>query len=141
MRSLHLFLPSIVSIYEIDIIFIFRGYIMNCFNDQLLVGLLGCPSCAYDQDAHSVECIYTTYKTDGNYRQWVLTLPQWTDNKHEFENLVPWVLSCCSKWMHIWSSPKPSSATTKKIAFSYRASSKWTEVSDSLTYLNPQQYM
>ena len=79
-------------------IFIFSGYIMNQLNDQLLVGLLGRLSCAYmyDRDTHSIKCIYTTYKMDRNYWQWVLTLLQRTGSEHEYENLVPWVLLCGS---------------------------------------------
>ena len=67
-------------------IFIFPGYLINQFNDQLLVGLLGRLSCAYmyDRDTHSIKCIYTTYKTNWNYRQRVLTLLQQMDSEHEY---------------------------------------------------------
>ena len=61
------------------------------FEPWLLVGLLGRLSCAHDRDTHSIKCIYTTYKTDRNYWQWVLTLLQQMDSEHEYENLVPWV--------------------------------------------------
>ena len=80
-------------------IFIFCGFILNQFNDQVLVGLLGHPSCAYDGDTHSIKCIYTTYKTDRNYRQWVLTLLQQMDSEHEYENLAPWVPLWGREWM------------------------------------------
>ena len=122
-------------------IFIFPGYLMNQFNDRLLAGLLSHLSCAYDRDAHSIKCIYTTYKTDRNYWQWVLTLLQQMDSEHEYENLVPWVPLWGSGRMYVWSSPKYSSARTNKNAFWYQATSKWTEVSDLFAYLNPQQYM
>ena len=117
-------------------IFIFPGYIMNQFNDQLLVGFLRRLSCAYDRDTRSIKCIYTTYKTDRNYQQWVLTLLQQMDSEHEYENFVPWFPLWGREWMYIWSSPKYSSARTNKNAFSYQATSKWTEVSDSFAYLN-----
>ena len=98
-------------------IFIFPGYIMNQLNDQLLAGLLGRLSCAYDQDTHSIKCIYTTYKTNSNYRQWVLTLLQQMDSEHEYENLVLWVPLWGSEWMYFWTSQKYSSATTIKMCF------------------------
>jgi len=112
------FLSNIWKSYNIHChIFIFPGYIMNQFNDQLLVGLLGHLSCAYDRDTHRIKCIYTTYKTDWNYRQWVLTLLQQMDSEHECENLVPWVPLWGSEWMYFWNSRKYSSATTTKMRF------------------------
>ena len=94
---------NIWNSYNIHLyIFIFPGYILNQFNDQLLVGLLGRLSCAYDL-------------TDWNYRQWVLTLLQQMDSEHEYENLVPWVPLWGSEWMYFWNSRKYSSATTTKM--------------------------